>query len=256
MSDYRNLINNLVLFDDDANVYDYLFHRNTAAAFFLLLPRPNRLNRHGNRRCRGTYLTRADLMPSPRHDSAWLSLYLNREDRAFITTMGVDVATFDFLLASGFQHAWETTPIPRGDVNPVGHIRLGARSLDAPGALGLLLHHLCSTMGETALQQIFAIVPSVLSRYIWLAMSVLLDVLRSLPDGSILWREEPQMRRSAAVINRRHPRVHGAFGFLDGLNLPVGASGDPEIEHANYNGWLHAHMISNVIAFAPDGKYK
>ncbi|CAE6449966.1 unnamed protein product [Rhizoctonia solani] len=45
----------------------------------------------------------------------------------------------------------------------------------------------------------------------------------------------------------------GAFGFIDGLSLPVSTSSDPEVEQATYNGWLHDHRITNVIVFAPDG---
>lgn len=47
----------------------------------------------------------------------------------------------------------------------------------------------------------------------------------------------------------------GAFGSIDGVNLPVQTSGlDPELENATYNGWLHAHRVSSVLVFAPDGK--
>lgn len=46
----------------------------------------------------------------------------------------------------------------------------------------------------------------------------------------------------------------GAFGSIDGLNLPVQVSGDTEIENATYNGWLHGHFRSCVIVFASDGE--
>lgn len=130
------------------------------------------------------------------------------------------------------------------------------RSLDAAGTLGLLLHHLCSTMNETALQQIFAVVPAVLLHYIHFAMSLLLTVLCTMPDGQIEWPNELQMRCYSAAITWCHPRVHHAFGCFDGLNLLVNASRDVEIENANYNGWLHVHMVRTVIAFVPDGKNK
>ena len=42
-------------------------------------------------------------------------------------------------------------------------------------------------------------------------------------------------------------------GTLDGLKLPVEVSSDSQIENAMYNGWLHSHFISNVLAFAPTG---
>ncbi|KAG9095375.1 hypothetical protein FS749_010561 [Ceratobasidium sp. UAMH 11750] len=55
------------------------------------------------------------------------------------------------------------------------------------------------------------------------------------------------------MIEARYPDLRGAFGFIDGLNLPVATSADPYIENAHYNGWLHAHVVSNVIVFAPNG---
>ena len=42
-----------------------------------------------------TYLTGPELPPMPCHDSAWLRLYHSQNDRAFITMMGFNVATFN-----------------------------------------------------------------------------------------------------------------------------------------------------------------
>ena len=56
------------------------------------------------------------------------------------------------------------------------------------------------------------------------------------------------------LIVQRHPLLTGAFGSMDGLNLPLKESTDPGIENATYNGWLHAHFVSNVLVFAPTGK--
>jgi hypothetical protein len=119
---------------------------------------------------------------------------------------------------------------------------------------GLLLHHLSSTIPETGLQQIFALVPSVLSRYINFAMPILLELLRKYPIGAILWPTAEEMEDYSDIIQARHPMIEGAFGFMDGLNLPVATSSDPYVENATYNGWLQAHKISNIFVFAPDGE--
>ena len=50
-----------------------------------------------------------------------------------------------------------------------------------------------------------------------------------------------------------HDHLFGAFGFIDGLKLPVEESSDQDIENAMYNRWLHDHYISNILVFAPDG---
>ncbi|KAG8716903.1 hypothetical protein FRC08_008564 [Ceratobasidium sp. 394] len=167
--------------------------------------------------------------------------------------MGIDIATFDYLLASGFSATWAAHPVTRSDVNPNGNTQVGAQSLDAAGALGLLLHYLCSTQGEIGLQLIFALIPSTVSRYIRFTMPILLDVLRNLPAGKIYWPMRQEMEAFSLMIEARYPDLRGAFGFINGLNLPVAASSDPYVENANYNGWLHTHVVSNVIVFAPNG---
>ncbi|KAG8717938.1 hypothetical protein FRC08_006317 [Ceratobasidium sp. 394] len=169
--------------------------------------------------------------------------------------MSIDVRTFKYILRAGFENAWNTQTIRRDNVDPHGATRMGRRSLDAPGTLGLMLHFLCSTSRFTALEQIFALVPSVLSRYIRTGLPILLESLKRIPEGVIKWPTPEQMAEYSAMINARHPRIDGAFGFLDGLSLPVAASGDPAVENAHYNGWLHTHKVSNIIVFAPDGSW-
>lgn len=120
------------------------------------------------------YLCRPQLLPHPRFDTPWQALYHSRSDRAFITTMGLDVETFHRVLESGFQPLWDTHPVTRNDVSRAGAPRLGARSLDAAGALGLYLHWITSTMPETSLQQVFALIPATVRRYLALAMVTLL----------------------------------------------------------------------------------
>jgi len=48
------------------------------------------------------YLCRPQLQPDPRNNTPWQVLFNSRNDRAFITTMGFDVETFE--LCSGFGH--------------------------------------------------------------------------------------------------------------------------------------------------------
>jgi hypothetical protein len=62
-------------------------------------------------------------------------MYGRANDRAFITTMGFDTTAFKMMLEP-FKRLWDTTPIPRGDVNAeTAQIHLNKRSLDAAGAL-------------------------------------------------------------------------------------------------------------------------
>ncbi|KAI0726542.1 hypothetical protein C8Q72DRAFT_765923, partial [Fomitopsis betulina] len=86
------------------------------------------------------YLTRTELLPDPCIDTPWQRLWESQNNHTFITTMGVDVATFHYILDNGFARRWNSTAIPRTNTNPRGQPRLGWRSLDAAGALGLYLH--------------------------------------------------------------------------------------------------------------------
>ncbi|TFK50298.1 hypothetical protein OE88DRAFT_1808659, partial [Heliocybe sulcata] len=199
------------------------------------------------------YLCRPQLLPSPRHNTPWQRLYASRDDRAFITTMGFNVETFHTLLVSGFEMEWEGLPIDRTDVSRAGAPRLHARSLDAAGALGLVLHYLSSAMQEVGLQQIFALIPATVSRYLKFSMPILLNSLRTMPEAEIRWPTGDEFHEDNALIVARHPRLLGAFGSADGLGLAVQEADDAEAENATYNGWKSSHFINNILAFSPQG---
>jgi hypothetical protein len=219
----------------------------------VLVARQQRAERRLERRL---YLMRAQLLPDPRRDTPWQVLYASKSDRAFITTMGFDTQTFEDILAAGFSGTWYMTPIPRGDTAATGNPRPGARSLDAAGALGLALHFLNSTMREISLQQIFALVPSTVSRYIHFSLDILLAVLRQIPDARIQWPSNiEEFQALNDLIITRHPLLEGAFASIDGLNLPVQTADDPEVENSTYNGWLCEHFVSSVLVFSPKGWY-
>ena len=168
--------------------------------------------------------------------------------------MGLDVATFSLILSAGFEDHWDTLSITREDVAETGFSRPRCRSLDAAGGLGLMLHYLSSTMRETTLQQIFALTPTVVSRYLNFAKRILLLTLKRLPEARIQWPKGDEFEDLTEMIAARHPLLRGAFGVIDGLNLPVEVSNNMEIENSCYNSWLHGHFISSVFAFSPEGK--
>lgn len=110
-------------------------------------------------------------------------------------------------------------------------------------------------MTDTGLQQIFALVPSTIIRYREFGMQLLHDTLRRMPAASIpWWRTEEVCELDNQLIITRHPLLTGAIGSIDGLNVAVGASDDPELENATYNGWLHDHFVSCVMTFSPRGE--
>lgn len=200
------------------------------------------------------YLCRSHLLPNPRTNTPWQVLYASANDRAFITTMGFDVRGFQMLLEAGFEGKWNSRAIPRPDVSASAEPLINRRSLDAAGALGLTLHYLSSTMQNTSLMQIFALIPTTVSRYLHFALDILLETLRGMPDGRVQWLAGEEFQENNALITVRHPLLTGAFASMDGLNLPVQTSDDAEVENATYNGWLSEHFVSCVFAFAATGR--
>ncbi|KAF8868094.1 hypothetical protein BD779DRAFT_1148828 [Infundibulicybe gibba] len=226
----------------------------TATAAILASVEQARQRRIENRRPNRLYLCRSQLLPNPRSGTPWEALYNSGNDRAYITTMGFDVKTFHDILNLGFGEAYLSAPIPRNDTSHDGAPRPGARSLDPAGALGLVLHYLNSTMREISLQQIFAVIPSSLNRYLLFGLSILLRTLRRIDDAKIQWPPaEEEFHECSNLIIARHPALAGAFGSTDGLKVHVQESQDEEIENATFNGWLSEHFISCVLAFSPKG---
>ncbi|CAA7266076.1 unnamed protein product [Cyclocybe aegerita] len=199
------------------------------------------------------YLIQNELLPNPREGTPWQHLHSSSSDRGFIMTMGIDVSTFEYLLQSGFALLWNTTPIPRPDQPMTAPPRVNSRSLDPAGGLGLILHYLNLTMRDVSLMEIFALIPSTVNRYLDFCLDILLSVLRQIPKGVIRWLEGDEFQENNSLIVARHPLLMGAFGTMDGLNLPVQESPDQEIENATFNGWLHEHFVSSVIAFGATG---
>ncbi|KAF7800313.1 hypothetical protein EIP86_011562, partial [Pleurotus ostreatoroseus] len=85
-----------------------------AASFVVARAALNRQAKSDARR--RLYLTRPELLPNPRQATPWQQLFESQNDRAFITTMGIDVDTFNYILVDGgFGLQWNSQPIPRPD---------------------------------------------------------------------------------------------------------------------------------------------
>jgi hypothetical protein len=114
--------------------------------------------------------------------------------------MSLDVNTFQFILSNGFSAEWNSTLIPRKDVPSTAMPCIDRRLLDAEGALGLILHHLSSTMQEILLQQIFGLVPTMVLRYLDFASVILLRTLHSIASAWISWLCRDQFAEYSGYI--------------------------------------------------------
>lgn len=203
-----NILNDPVGHVNSLDEDDSQYRLAALAALLVCGAEEARLRRIDRRSKTRFYLCRPELLPNPRLDTPWQQLYNSQNDRAYITTMGFDVATFQFILDSGFAEQWDSTPILRSDTNSHGAPRTGGRSLDAAGGLGLYLHWICSTMRETSLQEIFALVPATVTRYLAFAQAILLEQLRKLRDAEIKWPEEiGEYERLSALVQVRRDSV-------------------------------------------------
>jgi hypothetical protein len=244
---------------DEDEIEEEDAHMSALLAFVLLLHHGAEESRRAQAACRNphrTYLTHPELLPNPRANTPWQRLYSSQSDQAFITTMGFDVATFNLLLWGGFAERWDLQAIPCDGWSPASLPRLQHQSLDAAGALGLVLHWLTSTMRKVSLMQIFALIPTTVSRYINFTHKILTDTLQNLHDAQVVWPRGEEFEENNNLVMQRHHLLDGAFGSLDGLKLPVQSSPDQEIENATYNGWLHEHFITCVLAFSVKGTYQ
>ncbi|KAG2085829.1 uncharacterized protein F5147DRAFT_781864 [Suillus discolor] len=202
---------------------------------------------------RRRYLIHSDLLPNPRLNTPWQALYSGQNSHAFITTMGVDVPTFHEILSHGFATLWDIIPIPCNNISITAAPHTYRCSLDAAGALDLILHWLNSTMQDVSLMQIFALIPTTVSRYLHFSLTILLHALRNIPEACIWWPSDDEFQVLNGLVVTHHPLLMGAFGTLDGLNLPVQTSQDQDIKNTTYNWWLHSHFVILVIAFSADG---
>jgi len=168
--------------------------------------------------------------------------------------MGVTRDIFNWLLAR-FQPVYESTPIRRNDVSTNAEPRLASRTLDAAGALGLLLHFLCSAMYEHTLQQLFGTTLAATSRLLKFTSHLLLDTLKNCDESKIMWPTTlEEFVRLAASVEHKYPRVRNCFGFVDGVKFPIHAPGDGLTENAYYNGWVSIHCVSCIFAFNTSGE--
>lgn len=204
------------------------------------------------------YLIREELLPNPRVGTPWQRLWQSQSNRAFVTTMGFDVATFRRLLEGPgmFGERWDMSSIPRNDVGRASAPRTDRRSLDGAGALGLILHYLGSAMLEVTLQQVFALTPTTLNRYLEFAEEILYETLSVMKEARITMPHRVEdLNRLSELIQERHPLLEGAVASIDGLSLVSQTSDDPEIENATFNGWKTSHCINNVLVFSPEGVF-
>ena len=225
----------MVLLNDDADTEEHF-----AALYMFAAWRRTVRQRH--------VLRKRDLMPDPT-TAPGIHLLKVKSRGAFISCMSIDPFTFYNILLPPFKQLYDRYPIPftieeceltlqdiRHSSHPAKKPRLAKRSTTAEIALAVVLHYLNSSSREKTLQLIFAMVPAVLNRTIHWGLFLLEYITSQIPECAVEYPNPDQMQQYSDMICTREPRLHGAFGFADGLNIPTGTSSDPIWENCQYNG--------------------
>lgn len=163
--------------------------------------------------------------------SSGMRLYHHGGDRDYISAMGIDRATFSYLLQSFSQYyVVHSGPGRRG--RPVKLLEKGA-------VLACLLHFYAGTMEDKTLCVLFGVPPATLSRIMRNAEIALEKCLRRIPEASVSWPNFTTQQEWAARVYEKEPLLKGIWGFIDGKNYKVQIPSNSDLQNAMYNGnWM------------------
>jgi len=205
------------------------------------------------RRLRYRRIPRVALL-SP-ENSPWRKLYKSKNDQAFITATGLNVSSFQTLLAK-FRPLYNNLSPHSED----GKIKIIKRKLEgkprimnACDCLGLVLMWTRTRGSMFSLQMKFGISGSSTNLYIRFARRILLHIFSTDDNASISIPTNEKIEQYKQAIKDKHPNLDGVWCAMDGLKLMLDRAGDRTEENMFYNGWTHDHYVSNVICFCPDG---
>jgi hypothetical protein len=189
--------------------------------------------------------------------SSFLRLYHSRNDQSFITFTGLDCSTFEYILDKfrPLYHRYSPYSVNGKIVrlrNP-NALKGRPRLLGPAACLGLVLGYTRTRGSLFAMQMIFGASHSVLCLFLRFSMRLLFKVLKEEPLAKVAIPCVEEIREYQAVVRDTFPALDGAWCVMDGLKIPIQRSGDELTQNAYYNGWLHAHFVGCVIAFAPSG---
>jgi hypothetical protein len=184
------------------------------------------------------------------NQSSWRFFFENADDSSFVSLLGLNRHVFMRLHQILFH---------RDARNNSDGGR--PRSLNSIDELGLILHFLNSPMQHKYIMIIFGATPAVVSRSINDMLKRIVKKLRKhalteikLPDEEKTKELVELIRQRSLVYNHGAYPITDAFGFMDGLCLPVSCSTEVEEQNAYYNGWHSATTINNILVWSPEGK--
>ena len=204
--------------------------------------------------------------------SKWLQLNEARTDKKFLDTMGVKIATFDFILERAmFSQCYYETSMKDTSREEWAAIFLGlgklpqaprtytARPLDAAGCLALVLHHLASTMTMQQLCDKFAMKPMSCTRFLRFGLDLLHETLDRIVGARIKWpKQDTDFKLLGNMLVARRGQktmLTNVFGTVETFKINLSFYNDePQLEaECSWPGMLR-NKVENVICLDPRGK--
>jgi hypothetical protein len=185
-----------------------------------------------------SYLRKAALVDV--NESPIAKLLCSGDDMAYINVMGIDRSTFHHIHDIVFKDVIHDAHY---------HLRASETQID----LSIALHYLTSTMKQKTLSELSGLPPGTLSRHLRYALNMMNKHIDDIPEAKIEWPSPARMSVLAKKIEARQPAIKNAFGFVDGLSLPVADFLDPNIQNAYYNGYKSSCRTNNLIVYSPEG---
>jgi hypothetical protein len=185
-------------------------------------------------------------------NSVFWKVYLSKDNAGLVSLCGLDLASFEELLAPFSLIYNKFSPVPN-NIKEKTAKNGRRRSLPPESALGLTLSSLRTRGGNRTLCFLYAIVPASCSTWLRFGKRVLLKVLLRMDDIAVRMPTQLEVERYRGMISSKYPSLQYCWGAMDGLKLHIEASSDDSKQAMYYNGWKCDHFISNLFLFSPDG---
>ena len=89
-------------------------------------------------------------------------------------------------------------------------------------------------------------------------INILVESLKDDPDACISWPTDKEMAGLIARTNHKYPMLdmYNVWGAVDGCKIAIQTSKDSDGQAAYYNGWLHSHVVVNVLLVDTRGVFR
>lgn len=197
--------------------------------------------------------------PPPLQCSAWNTSFNSGDDGAFAVA-GFDCATFQsplelFLPLFGGFTLWcaNNDKFLFGKVNPQDK-RGRKRQVTTVSCLGLVLAWFRFRGGEFVPQGWFGFTGSQLNVWPWFGGRMLLKALRQVHDSLVKMSTDEKIELHKEAVSKRHDALEGFHCAADGLKTPFQSCQRLTEQSVCHNGWTHGHCITDLFAFAVEGR--